>query len=291
MNPHLLWIWTTVLAASVHAATPQVFDLGNGAEIVVKAGQVEVRDRPGTRSSSANNNVSTQSIGNGTTLATVTSERDGRREIRTLIISSDGRVTMNQLVGPPVVVPRAGGWLGVHSIEVDDTLRSQVTIPGGQGIVLNFVSPDGPAARVGLIAHDILLTLDGKAITSVENFRSLLAQTAPEQKLHVTYLRKGEPRTATVTLGTPPAATPDTETPAKRMLRDAQERSQATTSSQTIIVNSDGKVEIKETGHQDAFEALLKDPSVPDSIKQQIRQVRDSMRQASPPQSLGRQKE
>lgn len=108
---------------------------------------MEVRDRPDTSA------------------ASVTSERDGQRVTRTVTISAGGKVSVGGETAP-------------------DNPRGQVEIPGGQGVVLDFVAPDGPASRAGLAAHDILLTLDSKPVTGVDDFRDSLrkAMPAPEPK-------------------------------------------------------------------------------------------------------------
>ncbi len=277
--------------STARAADPQVFDLGNGAEIVVKDGRVEVRDRPDTSAGSVSNSVSSHSDGSGGTVATVTSERDGQRVTRTVTISADGKVSVDGEAAPdnppaaakPAAAPRAGGWIGVRSIPVSDSLRAQVDIPGGQGIVLDFVAPDGPAARAGLAAHDILLTLDSKPITGVDDFRAVLRNAMPQQQIAIGYLRKGRQAQAAVTLGAPPAAAaPGEESEAQRMMREMQQRPGGKASGKAVIIGPDGKPKVVEGTGDDAFDLLLNDPSVPESMKDQIRKSRDSLRKGVP---------
>ena len=299
MKTTLLSLAATLAAlTSVRAADPEVFDLGNGAEIVVKDGRVEVRDRPDSTAGSVSNSVSSHSDGSGGTVTTVTSERDGQRVTRTVIISPDGKVSVDGSAAAdkpaddakpadpkPAAAPRAGGWMGVRSIPVSDSLRAQVDIPDGQGIVLDFVAPDGPAAKGGLAAHDILLTLDGKFITGVDDFRAALAKAMPEQKVSCAYLRKGRQAQATVTLGPPPAtAEPGKETAAQRMMREMKQRPGGKSWAKAVVVGPDGKPKIVEGTDDDAFDLLLNDPNVPETMKLQLRKSRDSMLKAAPPQ-------
>lgn len=269
-----------LLTARCLAGEPQVFDLGNGAEIIVKDGRVEVRDRPGAAAGRSSNNVSTSSDGNGTT-ATVTSEREGQRVTRTIHISPDGKVTVDGQAAAPAAPPavRAGAWMGVRSAPVSEALRAQIEIPAGQGVVLEVVAPGGPAARAGLVVNDILLTLNGAPVPDVDAFRATLRAARPQQQMAVTYLRKGKQGQATVTLDAPPAplsaAAPAGDTPATQMLREMQERmAAARASGKTTVVGPDGKTKTAAGG--DAFDLLLNDPCVPESMKEQIRRARDA---------------
>ncbi len=277
--------------STAQAGDPQVFDLGNGAEIVVKDGRVEVRDRPDTSAGSVSNSVSSRSDGSGGTVATVTSERNGQRVTRTVTISPGGKVSVDGEAAPdsppaaakPAAAPRAGGWIGVRSIPVSDSLRAQLDIPGGQGIVLDFVAPDGPAARAGLAAHDILLTLDSKPITGVDDFRAVLRNAMPQQQIAIGYLRKGRQAHAAVTLGAPPAAAaPGEESEAQRMMREMQQRPGGKSSGKATIAGPDGKPKVVEGTSDDAFDLLLNDPGVPESMKDQIRKSRDALRKGVP---------
>src|SRR5262245_6370984 len=125
MKSRLLSLTLFLACAGVlRAADPQVIDLGNGAEVVIQDGRVEVRDRPGAKAGSASNSVSSSSDGKGGTTATVTSERDGQRVTRTITISPDGKVTVDGKAAAPASAQaapaRSGGWMGVRSAPVSE---------------------------------------------------------------------------------------------------------------------------------------------------------------------------
>jgi len=78
-------------------------------------------------------------------------------------------------------------------------------LPEGQGVKLAAVTPEGPAAKAGLQAGDVLRSVDGKAITAgedagVEQARKLLANLEMGQKLKLGYERDGRKADATVTV-------------------------------------------------------------------------------------------
>jgi hypothetical protein len=47
-----------------------------------------------------------------------------------------------------------------------------------------------------------------------------------------------------------------------------------------VVVESDGSTRVVESDDGDAFDLLLDDPNVPESIKEQIRKAREELRKA-----------
>lgn len=87
--------------------------------------------------------------------------------------------------------------MGIALTAVDEAARVQLGIHAGQGLVVSNLSPNGPAAKVGLKANDILLTLGDKFLGKPEDLtEQLKAAGESPVKLHV--LRSGKPFTLTV---------------------------------------------------------------------------------------------
>jgi hypothetical protein len=88
------------------------------------------------------------------------------------------------------------GRLGV-AIEVPSaTLVDQLDLPKGKGIVIRDVSPNSAAAKAGIKAHDILLELDGKSVSSkVDEFVHQVDSIKAGKKLDALVLRKGKKET------------------------------------------------------------------------------------------------
>ncbi len=89
-------------------------------------------------------------------------------------------------------------WLGVGLASVDDTLRSHLSIPAGEGLVVTSVDADSPAANAGVMVNDILLKLDGKALTSIEALSAQL-QEIGDKSVALDLLRHGRPAVLPVT--------------------------------------------------------------------------------------------
>ena len=96
------------------------------------------------------------------------------------------------------------GYLGVMTDPLTPDLAETFGLPRDtKGVVILELNPeDGPAAKGGLKREDIITEVDGRAVTSREDLRLMIAQTAPGTKVEVKYLRNGEPGRTSVTLGT-----------------------------------------------------------------------------------------
>jgi C-terminal processing protease CtpA/Prc len=92
--------------------------------------------------------------------------------------------------------PARGVRLGVLPVPPSPTLRDQLNLPEGKGIVVAKVLPGSPAAKGGLKEHDVLLELNGKAVPSDDaGLRSMLADIKPDAAVDVVVLRKGKRET------------------------------------------------------------------------------------------------
>ena len=63
---------------------------------------------------------------------------------------------------------------GAQLAPVPDVLRSQLSIPEGQGVVVESVREGSTGAAAGLQKHDVILEIDGQKVTSPADVKSLL---------------------------------------------------------------------------------------------------------------------
>jgi S1-C subfamily serine protease len=70
------------------------------------------------------------------------------------------------------------------------------------------VRPGAPAAQSGLKAGDVITAVNGKAITTTDQFIATVDNYAPGQTVTVSVKRGGQIQNIKVTLGTRPAQTP-----------------------------------------------------------------------------------
>jgi serine protease Do len=93
------------------------------------------------------------------------------------------------------VPPDAGS--GVTLELADESLRAQLGLPAGQGLVVTGVNPEGPAARAGLTRNDILLTLADKPLGKPEDLDKSL-KDAGDKPVKLRIIRGGKPLTLEV---------------------------------------------------------------------------------------------
>ena len=88
-------------------------------------------------------------------------------------------------------------WLGIGFRPLGEALRAQLALPEGQGLLVEQVMPETPAARAELKRHDIVLKVDGKPL---ENMQQLIdaVDAAKDGELALEIIRDGKPITIKV---------------------------------------------------------------------------------------------
>ncbi|MGE5191360.1 MAG: PDZ domain-containing protein [Deltaproteobacteria bacterium] len=80
--------------------------------------------------------------------------------------------------------------IGVTLSEADDTLRSQLRLAAGEGLVVTEVVDDSPAAKAGIQKNDVLIKLDGKRLTTVDAINTQI-QEIKDRKVTAALFRGG----------------------------------------------------------------------------------------------------
>ncbi len=95
------------------------------------------------------------------------------------------------------------GFLGIRSqpVSLDAVIQTNLKRSQDSGLLLVGIEPDSPASRAGLIVGDILVGIDGKAITSPEDLQTRLDRGTVGQAIAVEVMRGGQRHDVTVTIG------------------------------------------------------------------------------------------
>jgi predicted metalloprotease with PDZ domain len=80
--------------------------------------------------------------------------------------------------------------VGVTLSEADGTLRSQLRLASGEGLVVTEVLDDSAAAKAGIQKNDVLVKVDGKRLTTVEAVNTQI-QEIKDRKVAVALFRGG----------------------------------------------------------------------------------------------------
>ena len=91
-------------------------------------------------------------------------------------------------------------YLGVGSVDLTDTIARNFRLPVDKGIVVTVVGQGSPAAQAALAENDVIVAIDGQAITNNGELLAILARHRPGDTISIDYYRGQEKRTATVTL-------------------------------------------------------------------------------------------
>lgn len=98
------------------------------------------------------------------------------------------------------------GVLGVSATDVNKYFDSQkeqgkeVDLGTMEGVYVAKVDEDGSAAEAGIKEGDVIIAVDGKKVVKMSEFQEYLTNKRPGDKVTVTYLRKKQKKTATITL-------------------------------------------------------------------------------------------
>src|SRR5262245_31920729 len=81
--------------------------------------------------------------------------------------------------------------IGVSLSEADDTLRAQLRLAAGEGLVVTEVVKDSAATAAGILVNDVLTVLDGKRLTTVDAINAQI-QEIKDRSVELRLLRAGK---------------------------------------------------------------------------------------------------
>jgi hypothetical protein len=106
-----------------------------------------------------------------------------------------------------VLPKRSEFWLGVYVSRPSPALQAQLKLPKHQGLLVEELRPESPAAKAGVRQYDILLAGNDKPLSGLHDLVLLIDQVK-DGKLTLDLLRAGQHETVTVTPTKRPAHEP-----------------------------------------------------------------------------------
>jgi Do/DeqQ family serine protease len=107
------------------------------------------------------------------------SRTGGNHGIGFAIPVSSARSIMEQIIESGSVTR---GWIGVEAQEITDELAESFGLPDTDGALIAGVVRSSPADRAGVRPGDVLLSVNGKAVTDPQVMLDLIAELKPEEK-------------------------------------------------------------------------------------------------------------
>ena len=110
----------------------------------------------------------------------------------------------------------ARSTLGLQAVELDEQLAELFALSVDRGLLVQSLDPDGPAERAGVragathvvvagesyvLGGDVLLSVDGRNVATLGEFRRALAEHRPGDSLRLVVVRDGERRELVAKLG------------------------------------------------------------------------------------------
>jgi len=91
-------------------------------------------------------------------------------------------------------------YLGVDTRDITPDRLAQLHLKEESGVEVTMVDQDAPAGKAGLKEQDVILTLNGEKVESVEQLRRMIRETPPGRVVTLGISRNGQPMTVKVPL-------------------------------------------------------------------------------------------
>ena len=88
-----------------------------------------------------------------------------------------------------------GSYLGVDTQDVTPERLSALKLKEEKGVEVTVVDQDAPAGKAGVKEHDVILTLNGQSVESVEQLRRMIHEVPPGRVVTLGVSRNGQPLT------------------------------------------------------------------------------------------------
>lgn len=91
-------------------------------------------------------------------------------------------------------------YLGVDTRDITPDRLAQLHLKEESGVEITMVDQDAPAGKAGLKEQDVILTLNGEKVESVEQLRRMIRETPPGRVVTLGISRDGQPMSIKVPL-------------------------------------------------------------------------------------------
>jgi serine protease Do len=93
-----------------------------------------------------------------------------------------------------------GSYLGVDTRDITPDRLATLHLKDERGVEVTMVDQDAPAGKAGLKEQDVILTVNGSDLQSVEQLRRMIRETPPGRVVTLGISRSGQPMTIKVEL-------------------------------------------------------------------------------------------
>lgn len=116
--------------------------------------------------------------------------------------------TVNRVVDQLLTTGRiARGYLGLgmQPVRLSDSIKNTLSLSNNGGLIVVTVEEGGPAEKAGVLLGDVLVTLEGKAVSDTDDVQSILGPEYVGKAVNAQLVRGGAGAAATITVGERPS--------------------------------------------------------------------------------------
>jgi len=96
------------------------------------------------------------------------------------------------------------GWLGVVIQDLTPKLAQGLKLSIHEGAIISSMAPNSPAQRAGMKPDDVIVAVNGEAVSSAASLTRVVGMQKPESTVKIKLYRAGKPLELNVRLGTRP---------------------------------------------------------------------------------------
>jgi S1-C subfamily serine protease len=117
----------------------------------------------------------------------------------TIPVSTVNRVVTHLLEKGHVGLGYLG--LGMRPIPLPENLKSTLNLSADSGLIVVTVEPDGPGSKAGVLFGDVIVALEGTAVSNIRDLQAFLEPESVGKTIPVSIIRGGKPIEINVTIG------------------------------------------------------------------------------------------
>lgn len=91
--------------------------------------------------------------------------------------------------------------LGMRPMPLPENLKSALNLSGDSGLIVVSVEPEGPGDKAGVLFGDVIVALEGTAVSNIRDLQAFLEPESVGKTIPVSIIRGGKPIEINVTIG------------------------------------------------------------------------------------------
>ena len=100
-----------------------------------------------------------------------------------------------------LIITKGGSYLGIGGLDITSERAKALNLKEERGVEVSSVAEDGPAAKAGIKAGDVVLEFDGQPVQGTTQFQRMVRETPVGRQVKITVWRNGATQTVTATVG------------------------------------------------------------------------------------------